>query len=338
MRFPPEIQAYRDKCIQNIDNTVWTRAPDFGRQLQALATEIACLRKAMLIRYTARGNSDLRRDWRPAYEALERTAIDYYKLDGKWESVTRIRDECEESDTGGSNSHERYRIRREEALRSEQRTAVSEESREQYDKLVAALNTFDAIAAEVAAVNGWNDQPDPVSARTQVLPEVIAEGGTAQSAAPIVPLDQPDEHAGGASKATFVPPDAFSHRQLECVAEPDEGTTFQPPGEVAKDPPKDGPRKGLKFYFGGKPFKFDRSERRLYRLLEAMWPAFRLRESLTDAEAVQAYEKAGGSCVEWKKLKEYARLLNPIIRERLKLPAELESGVDYIGWVDPTDG
>ena len=114
-----------------------------------------------------------------------------------------------------------------------------------------------------------------------------------------------------------------------------EADGHQPAEVEAQERHPDGPGEPLEFWYAQRLTRFDKAERRHFNLLVAMWPKFRLRGTLSSADAVAAYEAAGGSDAGWKKLKDYARELNGIITHRIRLPAILESGKDYLRWETP---
>ncbi len=102
--------------------------------------------------------------------------------------------------------------------------------------------------------------------------------------------------------------------------------------EEVRERHADGTGGPLEFWYASTLHRFDKSERRYYNLLVAMWPLFRVRGTLTAAHAVAGYESAGGSAVNWSKLQEYAKKLNDIIAGRLGLPSKLEWGADFLRW------
>src|SRR5262249_11152325 len=134
---------------------------------------------------------------------------------------------------------------------------------------------------------------------------------------------------------------------------PGEGTHPERPAEVTGldapagnaapesnrgQPPKpDGPFEPYGFRYGSVEAEFTKGQRRLYRLLLAMWPAYRTRSPVHFDEVNDRLERAGGSELGKKAMGNYARELSTVLTGRFKLPARLEMDGSYLRWVDLPD-
>ena len=100
----------------------------------------------------------------------------------------------------------------------------------------------------------------------------------------------------------------------------------------------DGPADGYSFWWRGREWQSSRAERRLYRLLVVMWPAFRTRTPVTVQNVGTGLVQAGGSLVEPRTLANYARDLSGVLWDQLRFPARLVVDGGYVRWKDHPDG
>src|SRR5262249_45786670 len=91
------------------------------------------------------------------------------------------------------------------------------------------------------------------------------------------------------------------------------------------------------FRYGSVEAEFTKGQRRLYRLLLAMWPAYRTRSPVHFDEVNDRLERAGGSELGKKAMGNYARELSTVLTGRFKLPARLEMDGSYLRSVDLPD-
>jgi hypothetical protein len=201
------------------------------------------------------------------------------------------------------------------------------------DNLVAQLRQFTIVLSRELAIGR------PVLPHGVPLPDAIAivTLWLERADAACRVISSPAVHRPGLQDTlcgTEVSSDAPTPDMVQTEQQPGHVAPVSLPHAAPMVRPQDGPGRPLEFHFNGETIRFDKSERRFYVVLCAMWPAFRLRESRTDCEAVDAYKESGMSEVGWKKFKDYAAALNAILSDRTKIPATLEYGPDSIRWAD----
>ena len=197
------------------------------------------------------------------------------------------------------------------------RAAVGLDFVPQHEALMAAMRRFECKARAAVRYAAPAGRPEGAAARQpSVEPPAVMAAATTPALAEALAATAVAE--GPAVIAAVVTPAADDPRAAE--------------DEPVQEWHADGPGGPLEFWYVQRLTRFDKAERRHFKLLVAMFPLLRLRGTFTPEEVAEAYVAAGMSAANWSKLQEYAKELNTILGSRAALPSKLEWGADFLRW------